>query len=276
MSHGVRVYDDPKSFSAVAQDFLLSRPTLHNVILTRLADRFRRDEPGRYWVATQDGQVKGVVFHSPLTEAALLVPMKLSVVAALVDAMADAGAVLPGVQGGSATAARFAGRWTERQRVAAFPTRGLRLYELAQLNEIEPVEGQLREFEALDRPRVIPWIAQFQAEVHEAPMDPERQLDDLLTAGRIWLWEDEGISCMAISRQPIQGVVRLSGVYTPPHKRRRGYAAACVYGVSKYFTETSHRCILYTDLGNPTSNSIYRQLGYQAVAEVTHYRFDPC
>jgi predicted GNAT family acetyltransferase len=30
---------------------------------------------------------------------------------------------------------------------------------------------------------------------------------------------------------------------------------------------------LYTDLGNPTSNSIYRSVGYQAVAEALRYRF---
>ena len=30
---------------------------------------------------------------------------------------------------------------------------------------------------------------------------------------------------------------------------------------------------LYTDLANPTSNSIYRHVGYQAVAEILGYRF---
>ena len=34
------------------------------------------------------------------------------------------------------------------------------------------------------------------------------------------------------------------------------------------------RCILYTDLGNPTANSVYRRLGYSAVAEALRYRFD--
>jgi len=33
------------------------------------------------------------------------------------------------------------------------------------------------------------------------------------------------------------------------------------------------RCILYTDLGNATSNAIYRAIGYQAVAEVLRYNF---
>lgn len=78
---------------------------------------------------------------------------------------------------------------------------------------------------------------------------------------------------MAVSREPAQGVVRLSGVYTPPGKRRPGYAAGCVYALSKDLRGRGYRCILYTDLGNPTSNSIYRRIGYKAVAEALRYRF---
>jgi predicted GNAT family acetyltransferase len=79
---------------------------------------------------------------------------------------------------------------------------------------------------------------------------------------------------MAVGREVAQGVVRLSGVYTPPEKRKHGYAAACVHALSKHLRDRGYRCILYTDLGNPTSNSIYRRIGYKAVAEALRYRFD--
>jgi predicted GNAT family acetyltransferase len=88
----------------------------------------------------------------------------------------------------------------------------------------------------------------------------------------VWEQRAEAVS-MAISREPVQGVVRLSGVYTPPEKRKRGYAAACVHALSKKLREDGYRCVLYTDLGNPTSNSIYRRIGYGAVAEALRYRF---
>jgi len=38
--------------------------------------------------------------------------------------------------------------------------------------------------------------------------------------------------------------------------------------------DAGFRCILYTDLANPTSNSIYRRIGYRAVAEGLRYRFE--
>ena len=59
--------------------------------------RLTRPEPGYYWVAARAGHVAGVVVQSPLTRSALLGPMEPSVIEAIVDAIADAGDVLPGV-----------------------------------------------------------------------------------------------------------------------------------------------------------------------------------
>jgi hypothetical protein len=53
----------------------------------------------------------------------------------------------------------------------------------------------------------------------------------------LWLWDDSETVSMAVSREPIEGVVRLSGVYTPPDKRKRGYAAACVHALSKHLRD---------------------------------------
>ena len=56
--------------------------------------------------------------------------------------------------------------------------------------------------------------------------------------------------------------------------RGRATPPALVAAVSDAVRTRGERCILYTDLQNPTSNSIYRSIGYRAVAEVLHYRFD--
>lgn len=88
------------------------------------------------------------------------------------------------------------------------------------------------------------------------------------------MWEDGETLSMAVGREPLEGVVRISEVYTPPDKRNRGYAAACVHALSAQHRDAGFRSILYTDLANPTANSIYRRIGYRAVAEVLRYRFD--
>jgi predicted GNAT family acetyltransferase len=47
-----------------------------------------------------------------------------------------------------------------------------------------------------------------------------------------------------------------------------------VAAVSTATLSSSYRCILYTDLANPTSNSIYRAIGYRAIAEALRYEFE--
>ena len=267
--------EDPASVLNSAADFLTSQPVLHNLILTILHARVARPEPGRYWVAMHRDRAMGVIVQSPVTFPAVLSPMDPRVVAAMVDAIAEAGISLPGVNGDAATAASFAGQWTERCKSAATPFQGNRLYELLELGEAPGIRGQLRLATPSDRTLMLDWTRAFQSEVGtpESAGDTELRVDAALADKQLWLWHDAGTVSIVLSRQPLEGVVRLSGVYTPHDKRKRGYAAACVHALSQQLRDAGCRCILYTDLANPTSNSIYQRIGYRAVAEALRYRF---
>ena len=68
--------------------------------------------------------------------------------------------------------------------------------------------------------------------------------------------------------------VRVNLVYTPPSLRSRGYATTCVGALTRRLLEQGNRfCFLFTDLANPTSNSIYQQLGYRPVSDTASYAF---
>jgi predicted GNAT family acetyltransferase len=251
--------------------FLDAEPVLHNVVLSLLHERVAHEEPGRYWLATDAGTPVGVVFQSPLTFFASLTCMTSDVIEAMVDAIAEEGIALPGVIGEAATAARFAGQWTERHKSAAAPTGGQRVYEIDGVAEGAAAPGRLREALRADRDLVVSWLREFQEEVGEGGgSDPEAVVD----RRQFWLWDDGGPVSMAGSTEPVEGVVRVQAVYTPPANRNRGYGGACVGDLSRLMLEGGHRCMLYTDLANPVSNSIYRRIGYRAVAEVLRYRFD--
>lgn len=275
MEFKVLLSDDPAFVLARAGKFLSSAPVLHNLILSILHARVVQPDPGRYWIALRGKEVVGVVVQSPLEYPAILTSMEPRVVEAVVDAIAQAGVSLPGVNGDAATAASFAGQWSERFKLAATPLQGLRLYELLELGESPGTEGVLRQATLRDRSLMILWTRAFQVEIGEPADDTELRVDRALAAGQIWLWDENGeTTAMAWSREPAHGVIRLSGVYTPIEKRRHGYAAACVHALSKQLRGLGYRCMLYTDLGNPTSNSIYRRIGYRAVAEALRYRFE--
>ena len=265
--------EDPGWVLHEAGAFLASDPVQHNLILTLLYERVAYPEPGRYWVATDGGAVVGVAFQSPLDFFASLTPTSPEAVAALVDVIAESAVTLPGVIGEAATAARFAGQWTERRGSAAFPVEGQRIYELVRAPQATAAGGRMREATLDDRDLILAWTRSFFIDVGEDARDLEPMVERRLEAGQFWLWEDSGPASMAANSEPVEGVVRVQAVYTPPERRNRGYAGACVAGLSERMQEAGYHCILYTDLGNPTSNSVYRRFGYRAVAEGLRYRF---
>lgn len=274
MSVKIVFSEDPVQTLSKAQEFLASQPVLHNMVLTILHARAASGEPGRYWTAIDGKNVLGLVLQSPLAFPATLTPMEHSVVIAMVDAITETEVSLPGVNGDAATAASFAGHWTEKRKSAATPFQGNRLYELLDLGEPPYVTNKLRQTTNADRSLMIQWACAFQEEIGEDTSDTEIRVDHGLAAGQLWVWDDHEPVSMAVSRDAVEGVVRLAGVYTPPDKRKHGYAAACVHALSKHHRDAGHRCVLYTDLANPTSNSTYQRMGYKAVAETLRYRFE--
>jgi predicted GNAT family acetyltransferase len=266
--------DDPGFVLAVAGQFLASRPVAHNLILSLLHARRAQPEPGRYWLVARGGRPIGVVFQSPTDFLATITPMPDDALEAAASSIADAGVGLPGVNGEAGSTARFAGAWTEFQRGAARPFSGQRIYELR--HPVEPVDGPpgvFRPAAGCHRELILSWIRGFREDTGEQGGLSDAVIDRRLAAGQLWLWEHDGAASMAAHTDPVQGVVRIQAVYTPSERRRRGYAGACVSALSTRVLDAGHRCILYAELSNPVSNSVYRRIGYQAVAECLTYRF---
>ena len=257
-----------------AKVFLSSKPVHHNVILTLLHARVEHCIPGRYWVATDGNAVVGVVFQSPLSFRAIVTPMMPEVIPPVVEAISDAQVRLPGVSGDATTAAYFAGQWAERQRSAVVPFMGQRIYEVDTVEEPTAVRGHFRKAVLSDRERLIDWVCRFYIDTGVQEDSSESIVDKRTSAGQIWLWDSTEPVSMAGLTAPMEGVVRVQLVYTPPEHRNRGYASACVSSLSKQIRDEGYRCILYTDLGNPISNAIYRRMGYRAVVEWIQYRFE--
>jgi predicted GNAT family acetyltransferase len=269
----VRATDDPAQVLDEAGEFLEHDPVGHNVILTLLHARRAHPEPGRYWIVDIDGRTTGVVFQSPLDWSATVTPMSTDAVGAAVEVIVAEGVRLPGVGGEAATAAAFAGQWTERARAGARPVQGQRIYEVEQVVCPTPTGGRLRPALDKDRAVCVAWFEAFGIEIDETMRDAGAAVDRRLPAGELFIWDDGTPVALAGLSDAVAGVVRIGPVYTPPDRRGHGYASALVAAVSSAVLADRHRCILYTDLDNPTSNAIYRALGYRSVAEVLKYEF---
>ena len=252
--------------------FLRVKPFEHNLILTLLHRRIDDGTTGRYWMVTDDEEIIGVVLQSPLDFAATVTPMNGAAVRAVVEAIASDEISLPGVVGDAATAAHFAGYWTEATKSAAAPRDGQRIYALAQLQLFQQIPGELVVAVEDDLDLIAGWAERFSQEARAVRWTQDT-IAHRINAGEFWLWRTPVTVSMAAHTPETEGVVRIYGVYTPPEHRQKGYAGACVGHLSSLLQDRGRSCMLYTDLGNPVSNSIYRRLGYEAISEVIRYGF---
>jgi GNAT superfamily N-acetyltransferase len=267
--------DDAEWALGEAGPFLRSDPVLHNLVLTLLEERAKHPAPGRYGLVSDGSKIVGFGFQSPLDFHAAITPMSPPAVAALVADLAELAPDLPGVFGVADSAARFAGCWAETLNVGATPVEGQRLYQLGSLHPPIAVAGQPRQASARDTGLVLKWLEGFQADVG-GPVPPAETIKRRVESGQMWLWEDDEPVALAGFSPPLAGVSRVGLVYTPPHHRRHGYAAAATTAATQAaFAAGAAQCILFTQLGNPQSNAIYRRLGYEAISENIRYRFDP-
>jgi len=252
------------------------RPVENNVLLSLLHDRVARCTPGRYWTVARAGEVVGFALQSPLEYSGVLSSMDREAAGALAAAMAaDPSVHLPGIMAEAATAADFAGWWSERSGGRAVPDEGQRIYRLGVLRPVTGVPGRLRRAATEDSNLLVGWRHGFIADTGHG-LDPVASVQRDLEDGRLFFWDDDGPCCTARASRPVAGVGRVGLVYTPPERRRRGYASACVGAVSAWLREQEQAdSMLYTQLANPTSNSVYRRLGYGAVAEVLSYTLEP-
>ena len=109
----------------------------------------------------------------------------------------------------------------------------------------------------------------------EGTAEGAREIAELRIADRdLFIWEDGGpVSTVTKTRHSTHGIV-VSLVYTPPAHRNRGYASAAVAALSQQLLDAGWEfCSLFTDLANPTSNSIYQRIGYRPVADFDEYIF---
>lgn len=273
---------DLRSYADVVLPWLLRDPVVNNVACTVI--RLRLDgtapvEPDALWirVLTDNGDLAGVAFRTP-PRGLLLTGMPATAAESLARHLADLGVRLADADGPDETVAGFAGRYAALAGLTTRKVMGQRLYRLDQVHPPADVAGRLRQAVPADRDLLVAWSAAGVGEVHPdaPPYDPAEPVDRRIGRdGLLWVWEDDGRPvCMAWLSPPAAGVVRVSGVYTPPQRRRRGYASGCVAAVSQVALERgAASCMLYTDLDNPTSNAIYQRIGYRPVAESGIWRF---
>jgi uncharacterized protein len=276
-------HDDPARFFAVVAPFLERREAAHNLQLgfrARLeADRhaFGAADPLLYAALADSGDVIAVATQTPPFGLVLSELDDLEIVAALADRLAQDGAVLPTAGGPVAVARAFAERWASLTGAAPSVHIEERIYEADSVVHPAGVSGAMRPYGDEDRPLVIAWMRAFFDEA--MPGSPEAQVERFVDGraagiGSLVLWQDGGtaVSLAGHAGETPNGA-RVGPVYTPPEHRGHGYASALTAALTDELLRRRRFCFLYTNLANPTSNSIYQRIGYRPVTDVTVWQF---
>ena len=178
---------------------------------------------------------------------------------------------VPGVLAEQGLANRFAAHYAPRATMGQGKL--LRVYSLTELNPALPLHVNLRKLRESDLAFLPYWYAHFVSDCYGdtpkiGPADADG-LRTLLAMGNDYVLESEGVpvSTARISRAMFQSCC-ISMVYTPPYFRNKGHAAACVAWLCAEILRRGYqKCVLYADLANPTSNSIYQKIGYRPICD---------
>jgi predicted GNAT family acetyltransferase len=182
----------------------------------------------------------------------------------------------PAVLGQAPVAESFARIWADL--VGTTYTVGMRqrCFELRQVHHPAYPAGRLRVATAVDTDIITEWILAFHEEALE-PIDwttAREMANGRIREGDFYVWEDNTPVSMAAKVRPTANGMAISLVYTPHDWRQRGYASACVAAFSQLLLDEGWQfCTLFTDLANPTSNSIYQKIGYKSVGDFNDYVF---
>ncbi|VXA94575.1 GCN5-related N-acetyltransferase [Exiguobacterium sp. 8H] len=174
-------------------------------------------------------------------------------------------------------AERFATAWQEITSGTSKMFMSQGLYRLDSVEDIDMATGRMREATVADQAQLEAWYSAFEAESGLRSSPPEKvtkAVQTMLEREEAVFWEVDGqvVSCAKRAR-PTENGITVSFVYTSPSARGKGYARSLVADLSRQLLETKSFCVLYTDLTNPTSNKIYREVGYQQIMDSAWVRF---
>jgi predicted GNAT family acetyltransferase len=269
---GMRV-DDVRAFRTRVGPLLGRDEVRHSVPLGVLATI--EDDPGRYaehhlWLVEEAGTVVACAFMTPPFR---LLPMggpegfDELVATVLADAVE-----IPGVSGFVPEVEQFAERWVAATGAATRVHMSMRVYTADAVIPPAEVPGRMRAAGGGDRTLLAKWAHAFAVEtgLTEGPEEIARSVDSRIGANPgVVVWEDGGAPVSfagAVASSP--GITRVGPVYTPPEHRRRGYATSLVAAwTSEILRRGTRRCMLFTDMANPSSNSIYQAVGYRPAGD---------
>ena len=283
--NSVSFFSDTQPFLEKALDELSKDETRNNLILG-LALRLRED-PHAYTdqtpmitIVSDDQENIGAmaIMTPPFPMIVQSEPLNVAALESLADTLISGGWKLSGVNGVTDESDAFAQIWRKKTGHEVRLLKTLRAYELRNVQDLDYPVGKMRVAEERDAQKAADMLSAMQEELKLEGSNSATFEGALISIHLkrtfFWVVDGEVVSTTISVRPQIKGIC-ISGVYTPPEHRQRGYARALVAQVSKEMLSRGFELTnLFTDLSNPTSNKIYQEIGYKPVCDYHQYSFE--
>jgi len=286
-----KLYHDINEFYDATYDLLMRDEAQNNIMLGNLIrgkegkGNFDRHDPAAWLMATvsdDSGLLQLVVLMTP--------PKNITLYAR--DNIIDSAAVdclikgidktpVPGVVARKDMGLYFAEAYCAAKRLSHGAPTNQRIYELTRVNPDIPRIGVIRPSEESDMYFLPYWIEAFNSACvrygktdMNIPQEAEAYLDRIAQRNLFLLEEQEKPVSIDTTQRELRTVCCVTHVYTPPYFRNKGYASSCVAQLSQMILDRGFtKAVLYTDMENPTSNSIYQKIGYRPVCDSVELKF---
>lgn len=277
----IESHKSASDFKGHTQAFLMQREAENCVIIglieTMLADPNLYKEP--MLLSIHDGDTcVGASWRTPPHPLGLTT-LNTESTDALYKYLIDQNYTFPTVFGPRPTIDQFVEAWTSQSQQKISRRMHQRIYSTTSSHHPFPPTGRLRLADARDLDLLRDWSSRFATECHLGSFSEDfftKQAQTAINNKSRFLWEVDGrVVSMVGSTGKTPNGIRIGYVYTPHEFRGKGYASMAVAQLTQDRINAGNRfCFLYTDLDNPTSNSIYQRIGYRPIGDSMHVTFE--
>ncbi len=144
------------------------------------------------------------------------------------------------------------------------------VYILEEVKYNPKIKGKLKKVKSNNLDLISKWMNWFCIEAlkEKDKKGAYKIAKNKILNGEVYIWIDNSEVTMSCTARPTNNGITINYVYTPIEFRNKGYGTKIVAKLSHLMLEKGYKfCTLFTDLDNPTSNNIYKKIGYEPIAE---------
>ena len=274
-------FEDVHSFLRVTEELLLKNESFYNLKLGLSGaiqnNNIEVTDP-MYFALFDNKILVGCALRTHFDKPLAISKMPETAIKVLIRNLVDQKIAPNGVIGEIETANFFKELWLKEQGVGCKLNIHLGIYEAREMI-IPKGKGDLILATQDQKSTVFEFVKGFCEDCFPSREHKDEEIEKLcirhINNKSLYLLKNglgEIVSMAANTRGSTNGGT-ISLVYTPPKFRGKGYGSLVTAKVSEIVLKEKKFANLFTDMTNPTSNSIYQKIGYKMIGENIHYDF---